>query len=184
MNAALPACACGARRHAAAPSRQRGAIVILCAFSLSILLALFALAIDLSQVYARRTDLQNAADAAALAGARSLQSSSGTAAAISAAATAATTVVNHYGYSKIALSFPAGALSFAASASSVTWLTKAQAMAAPAGLHCVRVDASAGDSAPVTVATAFAAGIGGPASVQVPAIAVAGPINAGVGLRL
>lgn len=60
-----PACSPG-RRH------QRGAIAILLGFSILLLFGFMALAIDLGRTYVVRTELQNAADAAALAGAMQL----------------------------------------------------------------------------------------------------------------
>lgn len=52
--------------------RQRGAVMILFAVSLTVLLGFMALVIDLGRTYVVRTELQNAADAAALAGAKDL----------------------------------------------------------------------------------------------------------------
>ena len=118
---------------------------------------MFALAIDLSQLYARPTELQNAADAAALAGAKSLQASSGSAAAINAAVAAAAARANKYQYWHVTFNFPANAIQFAASATPVSWQSQASASGAPANLRFVRVDASLGEAAPRTVASNFAA---------------------------
>lgn len=52
--------------------RQRGALVIMLAASLVALFGFLALVIDLGRTYLVRTELQNAADAAALAGAKEL----------------------------------------------------------------------------------------------------------------
>jgi len=49
---------------------QQGVTVILVAVLLSVLLGFTALAIDLSHLYVVRNELQNSADAGALAGAR------------------------------------------------------------------------------------------------------------------
>lgn len=51
---------------------QRGAIAIMFAFSLIVLFGIMGLALDLGRLYVVRTELQNAADAAALAGALAL----------------------------------------------------------------------------------------------------------------
>lgn len=58
-------------KHAAL-RRSRGAIALMFAFSLFVLFGVLALAIDLGRTYVVRTELQNAADAAALAGAQEL----------------------------------------------------------------------------------------------------------------
>lgn len=52
--------------------RQRGAVAITFAFSLLLLMGFMALVFDLGRTYVVRTELQNAADAAALAGAKDL----------------------------------------------------------------------------------------------------------------
>ena len=66
--------------------RQRGAVMILFALSLTVLLGFMALVIDLGRTYVVRTELQNAADAAALAGAKDLnQTSAGVTSAVATA---------------------------------------------------------------------------------------------------
>lgn len=59
--------------------RQRGAVAVLTAITIVVLVGFLGLVVDLGVVYVRKTELQNAADAAALAGARELN---GTAAGI------------------------------------------------------------------------------------------------------
>ncbi len=54
------------------PRQQRGAVLILFGLSLVLLIGFAALVIDLGRTYVVRTELQNAADAAALAGAKQL----------------------------------------------------------------------------------------------------------------
>lgn len=63
--------------------RQSGAVAIMTAFALVLLIAMIGLVVDLGYLYTRKTELQNAADAAALAGARQLN---GTTAGVTAAA--------------------------------------------------------------------------------------------------
>ena len=55
---------------------QRGAILVLFAITFPFLMAFSAIAVDLGTVYVQRVHLQNAADAAALAGAYQLGNSS------------------------------------------------------------------------------------------------------------
>ena len=57
---------------------EGGAVAIIVAVTLPVFLAFAALAIDLSHLYVVRNELQNAADAGALAGARFLYNDSGT----------------------------------------------------------------------------------------------------------
>lgn len=57
--------------------RQRGGAAILLAIILPVLLGFTALAVDLARIHLIRMELQNAADAAALAGARSLTDAGG-----------------------------------------------------------------------------------------------------------
>lgn len=52
--------------------RQRGAIAVITAIVIVLLVGMLGLVIDLGVLYVRKTELQNAADAAALAGAREL----------------------------------------------------------------------------------------------------------------
>ena len=58
------------QRHG--PRRQRGVVMIVFGLSIAILIGFLALVVDLGRTYVVRTELQNAADAAALAGAREL----------------------------------------------------------------------------------------------------------------
>ena len=60
------------RRLSISTHHQGGAIAIMFALSAFFLFGLMGLALDLSQTYDRKTELQNAADAAALAGAKEL----------------------------------------------------------------------------------------------------------------
>lgn len=71
--------------------RQQGAVAIMTALSLLILIMFIGLVVDLGFLYTRKTELQNAADAAALAGARELN---GTAAGVTAAAAQAIALAN------------------------------------------------------------------------------------------
>src|SRR5580700_595295 len=56
--------------------RQRGQTIVLVAISLVALLAMAALAIDVVTLYVARSEIQRAADAAALAGAKAIADSS------------------------------------------------------------------------------------------------------------
>ncbi|CAB3726835.1 hypothetical protein LMG22037_05240 [Paraburkholderia phenoliruptrix] len=60
------------KSHRAARERQRGAVAVMTALCLTALVGTTALAVDLGRAWVVRNELQNAADAAALAGAGSL----------------------------------------------------------------------------------------------------------------
>ena len=60
-------------------NNQRGAVLVFVAFAIIMLLGFVALAIDISHLAVTKNELQNAADAGALAGARNLYLSNGTA---------------------------------------------------------------------------------------------------------
>src|SRR5437773_7134145 len=53
-------------------SRQRGAVAVILGITAFALFAFMGIAVDLAYTYSRKTDLQNAADAAALSGAKEL----------------------------------------------------------------------------------------------------------------
>jgi len=76
-------------------SRERGSIMIMTAIFAVLLLLMVGLCLDISRIYLVRAELQNAADAAALAGARSLNG--GTLGIDNAVAQATTAVVNTQG---------------------------------------------------------------------------------------
>lgn len=61
------------RRSAALPQRQRGAVIVLIVIALAAILMMSALALDGGHMLVNKTRLQNAVDAAALSGAKTLQ---------------------------------------------------------------------------------------------------------------
>lgn len=78
-----------------ANSRQEGAVVIVMSLFLVVVVGVLALVVDLGHLYSTKTGLQNAADAAALAGARELN---GRAAGVQAAVTKAIEVARQNRY--------------------------------------------------------------------------------------
>lgn len=83
---------------------QRGGVLILFALCLVVLIGFAGLVIDLGATYVGKTELQNAADASALAGAKKLD---GTAAGVAAALQAAKSManLNKYRFAKSAVAF-------------------------------------------------------------------------------
>ncbi len=60
------------RRNRADPGKERGAVAIVVALSMAVLIGFFGLAFDLGKLYIAKSELQNSADACALAAAREL----------------------------------------------------------------------------------------------------------------
>src|SRR5258705_873787 len=77
-------------------SNQQGSIIIMTAIFMLLLFLMLGLCIDVSRIYLVRAELQNAADAAALTGARELNSGT---TGIDNAVTQATSIVNTQGIS-------------------------------------------------------------------------------------
>lgn len=76
---------------------ERGSVVIMAAISMLLLILMVGLCIDIARIYTARSELQNAADAAALTAAKELD---GSKEGVQKAFTVASQVVNHYGFGK------------------------------------------------------------------------------------
>lgn len=160
-------------------ARQRGAILIMYAFMLMIVLGFAGLVMDLGLVYYRKVQLQNAADAIALAAAQKLN---GTAAGVAAAVNAAVAIAasRHLGIEG-RLPWNAAtegdALRFSSSPDTPEggWMTAAGAGAAPAGVTYARFDMSVLDGAVHQLAPIVMGVVGASAPIGVGAVAVAGP---------
>ncbi len=152
----------------------RGAISVAFALMMAGVLAFAGLALDLSQVYNRKQELQQLADAVALAAAQMLD---GTAAGIDAAVLQAATIAGGYRYAYgQAIPWNSAALAFAASpdAAGADWKNAVDAKAGAAGLRYARVDTRQLDGAG-TVTMPFAALLGDAyASAATAGLAVAG----------
>ncbi len=84
--------------------KQRGSILVMSAIGMLSMLLAVGMGVDISRFYLAKTELQNAADAAALAGASKLNS---TPFGINDALTAATKVMNNYDFNNTNVSLPA-----------------------------------------------------------------------------
>ena len=151
--------------------RQRGVITILAALLLPVVLCAAGVSLELAMVYQRRVQLQNFADAVALAAARSLN---GTPAGVNDAAAVTARAAADQSHFGATLSWSADALRFSATpdAPEADWLDVNQAAAAPAAVAYVKVDTRALDVAPV--GTALLALVGGAGPVTAAGRAVAG----------
>ncbi|MGH9930323.1 MAG: pilus assembly protein TadG-related protein [Pyrinomonadaceae bacterium] len=114
-------------------STQRGSVMIMTAILMFVIILAVGLCIDVARVYMARTELQNAADAAALAAARELNSG---ASGIQDAVTRATTIVNNFGFNRAAVTIPT--VEFAVNLNG-TYVSSATAQANPANIRFVRV---------------------------------------------
>ena len=114
---------------------ERGAILVLSAIGmLSVLLAV-GLGVDISRFYLAKTELQNAADASALAGASALNSSpSG----VSDARARAVLAMNKYDFNNTGVSFPDANVLFAANLDG-PYMSEADARASAANIRFVQV---------------------------------------------
>jgi len=158
--------------------RQRGALVVMFAMMTVVLLGFAGLALDVTQLYTRRLELQNIADGAALAAAGAL---TGTAAGIDqAAAQASLAVASRKVRYTQSVAWSGAALRFASSAdAAAVWLDADSAKALPAAqlaaLSFVRVDTTALGAAVGQVDAAFMGVLGDPGNGPgVAASAVAG----------
>lgn len=122
---------CGGRR-------QRGAIAVMLAVLIFAMIGLLGIVIDLGHLYVRKTELQNAADAAALAGARQMNSrSSGIAAAVTASIAMA--AVNASDLGRTPVTITDAQVRFGPSPDG-PWSDSATAQGAASSMHFIKVD--------------------------------------------
>jgi hypothetical protein len=145
--------------------RQRGAIAIVLALTLLVLLAMGGFVLDLGHLYIVKAELQNGADGAALAGAMELNDS---AAGIDNASSLAQRIAlkNNYDFST-PLALAPDQVTFSASADG-PWSSVADARSRPQGFSFVRVDTG---NKPFATYLMRVAGI---TSLSTAAVAVAG----------
>lgn len=134
--------------------RERGAIAVLFAFLLLVLVGMIGLSIDISRLYNRKGELQSLADAAALSGADSLD---GTKAGVEAAVLAAKAagMAKKFAYERSTASWSDGAVEFSTAPSGEPWVSAVVAGATPAKMMFMKVDTSVLASAVGTVDTIF-----------------------------
>lgn len=122
---------------------EDGAIAIMTAVMILILIAMFGFAIDLSRAYNRKVELQSVADAAALAAANALDgTSAGIDNAVKAAADTASTFNFSYNTSVVAWSPAALSFGTAADGGSGGWADGNTAKASAGSVFFARVDTS------------------------------------------
>lgn len=165
--------------HGAPWHRQRGAIGIMTAVLLPVILGFLALVIETARLYNRKAEMQSLATAVALSAAKQLD---GTQNGISSALSAAHDVVEggypatmlHYQYTGT-MGFSDSALKFGKSSDGSTgWLGAESAKASPAGIAYVKVDTNDLNPAYGTVDTWLAVFLNNAKSTRISHTAVAG----------
>jgi len=149
---------------------ERGSILAISAIGMLAVLLAVGLGVDISRFYLAKTELQNAADAAALAGVSGLNSS---ATGITEATNRAVQVMNNYDFNQQAVSFPRANVLFAKNLDG-PYISEASAQAAPKDIRFVQVT-----TPPAPIAVSFAISVLG-SSKNLSATATAGysvPLN-------
>lgn len=164
---------CVQRMHFPRNRSQHGAVAVLVAAMLIVILAVCGMAIDLGFIYNRRIELQNLANATALAAAAQLDGSTdGVNRALDRAAAVALTFKYAYGKS---LMWSDSAVQFGMSPSGTgEWIASDIARTTPDKLLFVRVDTLALDSSIGAVQTVFMDAIGASRTSIVQGHAIAG----------
>ncbi|HEX8480197.1 MAG TPA: pilus assembly protein TadG-related protein [Telluria sp.] len=161
------------RQHRPGRRAQRGAVGVIVAAMIFVILGVCGMAIDLGFMYNRRVEMQNLADAAALAAAAELN---GTTAGVTQALASANSVAGNFRYSYThGITWSSAALQFGASPDrSGAWFDAAAAQSAPDGKLFVRVDTTRLSSAPGLVSTVFMNVLGAGRTVDMQGEAIAG----------
>ena len=123
-------------KQARRPASERGSVMIMTAILMAGIILAVGLCIDVARVYMVRTELQNAADAAALAAARELDSGAG---GIQDAVTRATTIVNNYGFNDAVVNVQAVDVQFGVNLNQDPYVSAATAQANPTNYRFVKV---------------------------------------------
>lgn len=129
--------------HASRRCAQRGAVAVMVACLVVALIGLLGLVLDLANLYVRKTELQNAADAAALAGARQLNgNAAGLEAAVNGPAGAiALAAANASDFAATPVAIGEEQIRFGPSPDG-PWSSLATAKLNPVGMSFVKVDTS------------------------------------------
>lgn len=117
---------------------ERGSILATSAVGMLSLLLAVGLCVDISRFYLTKTELQNAADASALAAVSALN---GSGSGITEATNRAVANMNNWNFNKTGVSFPRGNVLFAVNLAG-PYMGEGSAAAAPADIRFVRVTSS------------------------------------------
>lgn len=137
----------GPHRHGRRNRSERGAIAVMTACVIILMMAMFGFALDLSRAYNRKMELQSVAEVVALAAARALDGTSGGIDnAMKEAADAAANLNFSYNYGDVAWSPEALKFGTASTGGAAGWLDGAAAKAQAQKVYFARVDTSALDA--------------------------------------
>lgn len=163
----------------AMPPRRRGAIAIMLAIMLPVIIGFVGLALELGQLYNRKAEMQSLADAAAISAAKKLD---GTTAGVNGALAAAHGSVEggadwtrqRYAYQQ-SVTFDNAAIKFGKSGDGSTgWVDADAAKAAPEGVSYVKIDTAGLGAGYGTVTLFFMRILSSKTSMEVAHTAVAG----------
>lgn len=122
-----------------AGKNQRGGIAIIMGITIAVLVGFLGMVGDLGRLYIRKSELQNAADAATLAGAKELNGTlAGVNNAVAEAIAEANSNSSDFGATPVAISN--GNIEFASSPYPASWNSVADAQANPADKYFIKVD--------------------------------------------
>lgn len=153
--------------------RQRGAIALMYALLLPVLIGCVGLALDLGLLYLRTTQLQNAADSIAIAATVKLD---GTSAGITQAVLRASQIARTLNVNLATpLAWRSAALRFGPHPDGTDWRSASTASADAANMRYVRVNLADLDEEMNVMRPVLMGVVGGSASVEVAPVAVAGP---------
>jgi Flp pilus assembly protein TadG len=127
---------------------ERGSVLVMSAIGMLSLILAVGLGVDISRLYLTQTELQNAADASALAGVSALNSSS---TGITEATNRAVQAMNNYDFNKTGVSFPRANVLFAVNLDG-PYMSESSAQVQPDNIRFVQVTTPASP-----VAVSFAA---------------------------
>jgi len=137
----------GPHRHGRRNRAERGAIAVMTACVIILMMAMFGFALDLSRAYNRKMELQSVAEVVALAAARALDGTSGGIDnAMKEAADTAANLSFSYNYGDVAWSPEALKFGTASTGGTAGWLDGAAAKAQSQKVYFARVDTSALDA--------------------------------------
>lgn len=124
-----------ATEQAGKRKEERGSILAISAIAMTAIILAVGLGIDISRFYLTKTELQNAADAAALAGVSGLD---GGAPGITEAVDRAVKAMNNYNFNKTNVSFPRANVLFSVNLDG-PYKSEADAFATPTNIRFVRI---------------------------------------------
>jgi len=122
--------------QAGSRKRERGSILATSSVAMLAVLLAVGMGVDISRFYLTKTELQNAADAAALAGVYGL---TGYSEGIDDAVANAVEVMNNYEFNHTDVTFPEENVTFAVNLNDSTYMTAAEAKLAPTNIRFVKV---------------------------------------------